>query len=312
MFHEHLSLGEDFNARFRAASQAVLAAQGISPPRPGQRATASASSAPRTCPAGPDPMRNVELMAQELRDAQRDGVACIVDASLEGAGMDLEVHSRCGADVGIAHRQGSRLLHAAHFYPKQVASMSESQITQALIRQADEYPAGAFGEIGSARMRSRALERRVFRAVGKAHLATNLPIFTHTGIPGKSALEQLDILEDAGVDPRRVAIGHLGNLNDPNLYVHKAICRRGAFVGFDRQGSPRDTPVVSLAMGLIEAGFADHILISGDAFRGYARPITVFAPKLKAAGVDDATLHRITVDNPRRFLAFVPKRARLA
>jgi phosphotriesterase-related protein len=92
--------------------------------------------------------------------------------------------------------------------------------------------------------------------------------------------------------------------------VHKAICRRGAFVGFDRQGSPRDATVVPLVMGMIEAGFADHILISGDASRGYARPITVFLPKLRAAGADTATLRRITVENPLRFLAFVPKRPR--
>jgi predicted metal-dependent phosphotriesterase family hydrolase len=31
---------------------------------------------------------------------------------------------------------------------------------------------------------------------------------------------------------------------------------------------------------------------------------------LKAAGVNDDVLHRIVVDNPRRFLAFVPRRAR--
>ena len=65
-------------------------------------------------------------------------------------------------------------------------------------------------------------------------------------------------------------------------------------------------------MALLEAGFEDHILISGDAFRSYGRPLTVFLPKLKAAGASDATLHKITVDNPRRFLAFVPKRARKA
>lgn len=35
LFHEHLSLGEDFSERFRAASQAVLAAQGISVPATG-------------------------------------------------------------------------------------------------------------------------------------------------------------------------------------------------------------------------------------------------------------------------------------
>jgi phosphotriesterase-related protein len=300
LFHEHLSLGEDFNDRFRAASQAVLAAQGITPP--------ANNMGPPPAAAGPDPMRSVELMAQELRDAQRDGVACIVDASLEGAGMDLKFIREAARMSGLPVVKGAGF-YTQPFYPKELASMSESQITQALIHQADEYPAGAFGEIGSWDDIS-ALERRVFRAVGKAHLATNLSIFTHTGIPGKSALEQLDILEDAGVDPRRVAIGHLGNLTDPSLYVHRAVCRRGAYVGFDRQGSPRDATVVPLVMGLIEAGFADHILISGDAFRGYARPITVFAPKLKAAGVDEATLHRMTVDNPRRFLAFVPKRPR--
>jgi phosphotriesterase-related protein len=302
LFHEHLSLGEDFSDRFRAASQAVLAAQGVAVPPGGP--------APPPAAPGPDPMRNVELMAQELRDAQHDGVACIVDASLEGAGMNLNFIREAAKMAGLPIVKGAGF-YTQPFYPQEVAAMSEAQITAALIRQADAYPAGAFGEIGSWDEIT-ALERRVFRAVGKAHLATNLPIFTHTGIPGKSAIEQLDILEDTGVDPHRVAIGHLGNLADPNLYVHKTLCRRGAFVGFDRQGSPRDAAVVPLVTALIDAGFADHILISGDAFRGYARPITVFAPKLKAAGVDDATLHRITVDNPRRFLAFVPRRPRVA
>jgi predicted metal-dependent phosphotriesterase family hydrolase len=303
LFHEHLSLGPDFSDRFRAASAAVLAAQGITPPaRP---------PGPPPAPPGADPQRDVNLMTEELRNAQHDGVACIVDAGLEGAGADLEFIRQAAKMSGLAVVKGAGF-YTEPFYPKEVATMSEEQLTRALVRQADEYPAGAFGEIGSWDEIS-AIERKVFRAVGKAHLATNLPIFTHTGIPGKSALEQLDILEDAGVDPRRVAIGHLGNLNDPNVYVHKTICRRGAFVGFDRQGGgAADTPVVPLVMSLIEAGFADHLLFSGDAFRGYGRVITTFLPKLKAAGASDEVLKRITVDNPRRFLAFVPKRKRSA
>jgi len=36
----------------------------------------------------------------------------------------------------------------------------------------------------------------------------------------------------------------------------------------------------------------------------------VFVPKVKAAGASDEVLHKIMYDNPRRFLAFVPKRAR--
>jgi phosphotriesterase-related protein len=170
-------------------------------------------------------------------------------------------------------------------------------------------PLGAFGEIGSWDEMTPD-ERKVFRAVGKAHVATNLPIFTHTGIPGKAAIEQLNLLEDAGVNPARVAIGHLGNLVDPNVYVHKAICRRGAYVGFDRQGGNGDPTQVPLVMALLDAGFANNLLFAGDASRAYGRTLTSFVPRLKAAGATDDVLRRIMVDNPRRFLAFVPKRAR--
>jgi len=298
LFHEHLSLGPDFSERFRAAAQAVLTAQGAPPTqRP---------AAPPPPPAN-DPMRDVELMTEELRSAQRDGVACIVDAGLEGAGTDLEFIRTAAMKSGLPVVKGAGF-YTEPFYPKEVATTSEDDLVRALVRQADTYPAGVFGEIGSWDEMT-AVERKVFRAVGKAHVATNLSIFTHTGIPGKAAIEQLDILEDAGVDPKRVCIGHLGNLNDPNLYVHKTICRRGAFVGFDRQGGNGDANVVPLIIGLLDAGFADNVLISGDASRGYARPVTATLPKLKEAGADDATLKRIMVDNSRRFLAFVPKRS---
>jgi phosphotriesterase-related protein len=176
-----------------------------------------------------------------------------------------------------------------------------------------------FGEIGSWDYIT-ADERKVFRAIGRAHVATNVPIFTHTGIPGKSALEQLDILEDAGAKPNRIVIGHLGNLVDPKVQVHKAICRRGAFVGFDRQGGPGDEQQVPMVMALIEAGFAENVMLSADASsaaqmkrnngQGYAKTYTVFVPKLKQAGASDEVLHTIMVDNPRRFLAFVPKKPR--
>ena len=63
-------------------------------------------------------------------------------------------------------------------------------------------------------------------------------------------------------------------------------------------------------MGLIDAGFADNLLFSADTSRGYGKTVTVFLPKLKAAGANDEVLHRIMVDNSRRFLAFVPKRPR--
>jgi phosphotriesterase-related protein len=305
LFHEHMQLATDFNAKFAAATAAARAANGL-PPAPPRGGGAAKGGPPATPP--PDIMHNVDLMAEEVAKVKSAGVACIVDAGHPDMGRDIDFIRQVSMKSGVPIIAGGGF-YSQPFYPREISVLSEEQIVRALIKQADDNTMGVFGEIGSWDEIT-ADERKVFRAVGKAHLATNLSIFTHTGIPGKSALEQLDILEDAGVRPDRVLIGHLGNLVDPNVYVHKAICRRGAFVGFDRQGGNGDAQQVPMVMALVEAGFSGQLMFSADASSGYSKTMTVFLPKLKAAGISDEVLHRIMVDNPRRFLAFVPKRPR--
>jgi phosphotriesterase-related protein len=303
LFHEHLQLAPDFNAKFGAATAAARAANGL-PPIPARGGAARGGP-----PPGPDIMHDVDLMSAEVSKAARDGhIACIVEAGHPEMGRDVNFIRQVSMKSGVPIVIGGGF-YTQPFYPKEISTMSEDQVFRALMKQVDEDVVGAFGEIGSWDEISRD-ERKVFRAVGRAHVATNIPIFTHTGIPGKSALEQLDIFEDAGVKPEHVLIGHLGNLVDPNVSVHKQICRRGAYVGFDRQGGNGDAQQVPMVMALLEAGFADHLMFSADASSGYAKTITVFLPKLKAAGASDEVLHHIMYDNPRRFLAFVPKRSR--
>jgi phosphotriesterase-related protein len=315
LFHEHMQLGPDFNAKFAAASAAVRAVNGDAPR--GGGAGRGGAPAPRAGGAGrgadapPTPaVSAVDRITEELTTAKNAGIACIVDAGHPDMGRDIDFLRQVAMKSGMPI-VASAGFYSQPFYPPEISTMSEDQIVQALIKQVDEGSSGAFGEIGSWDEITRD-ERKVFRAVGRAHVATNLPVFTHTGIPGKSALEQLDILEDAGVQPDRVVIGHLGNLVDANVYVHKTICRRGAFIGFDRQGGNGDAQQVPMVMSLIEAGFADHLMFSADTTSAFAKTWTVFVPKLKAAGANDEVLHKIMVDNPRRFLACVPKRKRSA
>jgi phosphotriesterase-related protein len=308
LFHEHMSQAPGFLSRFRqyAADAAAVNRHPNTPPPP----------APTTPPLDLSFMQDLDLMTEELAIAKREGIACIVDAGHPDMGRDVGALRQLSLRSGMPIVAGGGF-YAQPFYPSEISTMSEDQIVQALIAQAEADPIGAFGEIGSWDYITKD-ERRVFRAVGRAHLATNIPIFTHTGIPGKSALEQLDIFEDVGVDPKHVVIGHLTNLVDPNTEIHRAICRRGAFVGFDRQGGPSDDPVVPMVISLIDAGYADNILLSSDFFNvnqlkrnnkemGYAKTLTVFVPKVKKAGASDEVLRRIMDDNPRRFLAFVPK-----
>jgi predicted metal-dependent phosphotriesterase family hydrolase len=303
LFHEHMSAALDMLSRFDSYAAATAAVNGTAyTPGPNDLSF----------------MQDIDLMVDELTAAKREGVGCIVDGGHPDVGRNvsflrqLSMRSRMPIVVGAG-------FYTQPYYPHEISTSTEEQIFRMLLKQVEADPIGVFGEIGSWDYMT-ADERKVFRAIGRAHLETNLPIFTHTGRPGKAALEQLDILEDAGVQANRIVIGHLGDLVDPTVQVQKAICRRGAFDGFDRLAGALDDSDVPMIMALLDAGFADNLMFSSDLARpnaikhnngpGYARTVTVFLPKLKAAGASDAVLNQIMVDNPRRFLAFVPKKPR--
>ena len=186
---------------------------------------------------------------------------------------------------------------------------------------------GAFGEIGTS-MTMEADERKFLIALSKAQVRTNLPIFTH--IPHQScptcAIEQLQILTSHGVSPRSICIGHMSTIkleDDPPGETLKSVAKAGAFIGFDTVGHQMasshipERMKVARVLQVLEAGYEDQLMLSSDfaqAFNlkanwgnGYSSVVNQFVPKLRHAGVKDATLHKMLVDNPRRFLAFVPK-----
>ena len=309
LFHEHMSFEPNFLTRWNGYARDTRQANGETlPPAP----------PPTPPPAGTYFMRDEDLMTSEMVSAKSEGIACIVDGGHEDMGRDINFLKAISEKSGLPIVAGGGY-YTQPFYPKQISTWSENQVFDALMKQADTEPIGAWGEIGSWDWITPD-ERKVFRAVGRAQAATNMPVFTHTGIPGKSALEQLDLLEDAGAKPEKVVIGHLGNLVDPKVEVQKALCRRGCFVGFDRQGGPNDTQQVPMVMALIEAGFVNNLMFSSDLSNiaqtkrgggaGYAKTLTVFVPKVRAAGATDEQIHAIMIDNPRRFLAYVPKKPR--
>jgi predicted metal-dependent phosphotriesterase family hydrolase len=148
------------------------------------------------------------------------------------------------------------------------------------------------------------------------------------------ALRQLDALEAGGANPKSVALGHVCCLFDPMVDVAKRVARRGAFIAFDRvtrqQQWVSDANRIVMLKALLDAGLEQSILLSSDYIGrvntnvgevngypgplhgreggpGYARPLVLFVPQLLKAGIPADVVRRITNDNPRRFLTFVPK-----
>ena len=260
-------------------------------------------------------MEDLDFMVAEMQAAAGDGISCIVDGGHTDMGRDVEFLRTLSEQSGMPIVVSGGYYHEPTFSPD-LYERSEDDLVEEFLREAGPQRWGAFGEIGFSAESTEA-ERKVLRAVGRAHLETRLPIFTHTA-NGAEAVAQLDLLESVGVDPGRVVIGHLGY---PEVTVHAEICSRGAYVGFDRLGGNPDADAaqVPMILALLEAGHAERVLLASDfalepdtrgrGGPGYGKTLTRFVPLLREAGVDDDVLRGITNDNPLRFLAFVPPAA---
>ncbi len=271
---------------------------------------------------------DVALMTAEARAARADGVACLVDGGHADMGRNLDALRRITADSGLPI-VASGGYYMQRSFPPALSAQSADELAAALAAEAVREKYGAFGEIGQQGGVMTPDERKVFQAVAKVQARTGLPIFTHNAylgtrpgadaIPRDTALRQLDVLEEAGAGPSHVAIGHVCCLDDPKAEMSIAVARRGAYVGFDRvtiQLVP-DAQKVTTIRALLEAGHGDRLLISSDFSSprglkkngggGLGQAVTVFAPLLRQAGVEEAVLRQIFEENPKRFLAFVPR-----
>src|SRR5215212_5334318 len=141
------------------------------------------------------------------------------------------------------------------------------------------------------------VEERMLRAAGRAQKKTGVTLTLHaTRAP--LGLDQLDILQEEGVDPRRVVVGHAHSY--PHHGYHVAVARRGAFLTFDRMGIPNEWERrrnVRLICELLQAGYVEHVMLSQDVCYksdlvaygglGYGFVPTGFADILRAAGATD-------------------------
>ncbi len=155
-------------------------------------------------------------------------------------------------------------------------------------------------------------ETKVLRAAAKAAVSTNAVVGSHT-VRGRVVLEQLDILEAAGLSPECFVWIHVQR--EPDFSLHLEAARRGAWLEYDGIGRRRmpqgpDNAFVGLVTDALHRGLADRLLLSGDMLgydaslpnggevEPYSYLCETFLSKLVTAGVDDVTMRRLTVENP--------------
>jgi predicted metal-dependent phosphotriesterase family hydrolase len=263
-------------------------------------------------------LNDEHLACQELTRLREAGGRTLVDLTLDEIGRDPAALRRVSGATGITIIMGcghyrDPYLNRDWFDRHAVDAIADDMVTD--IEEGVNgtgIRAGIIGEIGADRRYISAAEERSFRAAARAHARTGLTISTHAA-RWPVGLDQVRLLAEEGVDPRRVIVGHADTVPIPDY--HLSLARLGCYVSFDSIGTGTAydlTRAVDYVMALVRAGFASQVLLSHDVFLrghlradggpGYGYLLTEFLPLLIDAGLEAEQVRSLVTNNPRKAL----------
>ena len=237
--------------------------------------------------------RSAALPGQELDDEA--AAVAEVRAFADAGGQSIVQWTPYGLNrraellAGISTSTGVSIvtatgLHRREHYPDGFVDKVQDQLAEIFVR---ELTAG----IGDTQVRAGLIKvaggfhvldahaELVMRAAAEAHHATNAPIAIHHEL-GSAADAVLDLLVDElDVHPGAVILGHLNRF--PDHRVHVELARRGAWLAFDgpsRANNATDPRLMDCLAALIDAGYADRLLLGGDTTTTRARASTGEGP----------------------------------
>ena len=261
----------------------------------------------------------IQLMAPELTKAQTAGVTAIVECSTVGVGRRADI---CRA---VSEATNFPLVIPTGIYrepwvPDWAHEASEDELAEWMLGELQGEIEQSGVQAGWIKLSAgddglTACEAKILRAAATAGRETNAVIGSHT-IRGRVVRDQLDIIESMGHAPERFIWIH--TQAEPDFEVHLEMGRRGAWLEYDTIGNvdiENDEYYIQRIQRLLDAGLGDQLLLSHD--RGWydpalpgggvPKPFTYlpdqFLPKLRAAGVDGATIYQLTHTNPYRAFA---------
>lgn len=282
-----------------------------------------------------DPDSAVDTAVAGLEELFELGVRTVVDLTVPGLGRDVALVAR------VAERTRVHLVAATGWYTSNVLPVyfrfhgpgltidGPDPLVELFLRDIREGIAGTGVRAGMIKVMTDVEGFtpdviRVMAAAATTHGETGVAIATHSHPASRNGLEQQVFLVERGVAPDRVVVGHCGDTTD--LAYLTEIMDRGSTIGMDRFGMEHvlpDTDRVRTVAALVEAGYADRMVLSHDAafyshvtppaWRAVAAPRwrmdtihRLVIPMLREAGVGDASLRTMLEDNPRRLLEVVP------
>jgi phosphotriesterase-related protein len=258
----------------------------------------------------------------ELEDFKQAGGAALVDCQPGGCGRDARMLSHLSETSGL-YITAATGFHLKRYYPMESWLWTATQ-KQAAAFFIEELTVGTTETSGTVRAATIKIgydgliegqTRTLMEAAAEASLQTGAAILVHTE-KGQNVEALLSFFADLGVGAGRLYLCHMDKRPDSGL--HRELAKAGALLGYDTFLRPKYNPeenVWPLIETMVKDGLADLVALGLDmaapglwAHQGgewglLALPQLIL-PRLRAAGMDEATITRLAGQNVARRLVW--------
>jgi phosphotriesterase-related protein len=277
--------------------------------------------------------REFELALESAEAVKRHGVRTVVEPTAMLLGRDIEASRRLASQTGL------QIVACTGIYtydplPQFLLNRSEDFIAGLFVHDIEQGIQGT--DVKAALIKCAAdapgvNERieKVHRAAARAAVRTGAPIMAHSRPASNTGPRQVEILLEEGVAPEKIQIAHTGDTDDLD-YIERLL-ETGVWIGMDRYGLDLFLPTDrrnATVLELLKRGYAERMFLSQDfdipiasgldwyppevieqlQASGAARDWSMtflfesVIPTLRGAGMTDAQLQRMMVENPARWL----------
>ena len=289
-----------------------------------EHVTSTSAGLQQTYPEFIDRAGTIEGAVTHLTEAYGEGVRTLVDMTTFDLGRDVLLLQE------VSRRSGVHIIATTGIWlsiPREFAAATPDMVAPLFVREIEVgiddtgIKAGVIKAATDQEGVTPAGEV-ILRAVAQAHKATGVPISTHSSSRARVGEQQVNILEDEGVDLSHVCIGHSNDTTDLDYLT--GLLEKGVWLGLDH--FPGRTPDweerTRIIKELIDAGYGHRIMLSHDANLrqhrsnevereqrqltnpdGYLFVKRRVLTRLLELGVSEEAIRVLNEDNPRTFFS---------
>jgi phosphotriesterase-related protein len=265
-------------------------------------------------------LNDLTKIVTELKAFHAVGGRAMIDSMPGGCGRNAAMLAEVSRRSGV-HIVAPTGMHLSKYYSPDRIEPSEEQLVKLFTSEIEngmpegEHTSHRAGVIKVAGGLDRLTEfqRRIFRAAAIAQRMTGAPILTHTE-QGTAAMEQIDVLAEAGADLGHVVLSHLDR--KPDLAYQREALATGVCIEYDsgfrwKEGNPT---LDLLAVLLPE--FPGQMVLGMDAARsaywksfggkpGLTFLLDEFTVAMQDRGIERELIDQVFVTNPAKVYQFI-------